>query len=189
MTPAVPIAWYLILAAFLFSTGVAAFLLKRNIITIFMSVELNTGAATTYLVGHPAYTDRIVREYIPSAFGADLVSNPDPVRVGLQRVEWKTGPLPKVAPGSMADWLSYNITKSASSAPSAHCRSTVHAPVHARRQSRISRAPPGATASPSGTPPLTTTSVTGVSKRILQARVLAPSTEKRACRSPDLVML
>ena len=36
----VPIAYYLILAAILFSIGVAAFLIKRNLITVFMSIEL-----------------------------------------------------------------------------------------------------------------------------------------------------
>ena len=36
----VPIAFYLVLGAILFSIGVAAFLLKRNVITIFMSIEL-----------------------------------------------------------------------------------------------------------------------------------------------------
>ena len=36
----VPISAYLILAAVLFSIGVASFLIKRNIITIFMSIEL-----------------------------------------------------------------------------------------------------------------------------------------------------
>jgi NADH-quinone oxidoreductase subunit K len=37
---AVPIVCYLILSAALFSIGVFAFLIKRNIITIFMSIEL-----------------------------------------------------------------------------------------------------------------------------------------------------
>ena len=36
----VPIAYYLVLSAILFSIGVAAFLIKRNIISIFMSIEL-----------------------------------------------------------------------------------------------------------------------------------------------------
>ncbi|MGH9616911.1 MAG: NADH-quinone oxidoreductase subunit NuoK [Acidobacteriaceae bacterium] len=36
----VPILWYLILSAALFSIGVCSFLIKRNIITIFMSIEL-----------------------------------------------------------------------------------------------------------------------------------------------------
>lgn len=38
----VPIAYYLILAAVLFCTGIAAFLIKRNVISIFMSIELST---------------------------------------------------------------------------------------------------------------------------------------------------
>lgn len=36
----VPIYYYLILSAILFSIGVAAFLIKRNVITVFMSIEL-----------------------------------------------------------------------------------------------------------------------------------------------------
>ena len=37
---AVPMVCYLILSAALFSIGIFAFLIKRNIITIFMSIEL-----------------------------------------------------------------------------------------------------------------------------------------------------
>ena len=47
---AVPIAWYLILAAILFSMGVAAFLIKRNIISIFMSIELMLNAVNLSFV-------------------------------------------------------------------------------------------------------------------------------------------
>ena len=36
----VPTAYYLVLAAILFSIGIAAFLIKRNVITIFISIEL-----------------------------------------------------------------------------------------------------------------------------------------------------
>jgi len=36
----VPISYYLILGAILFSIGVCSFLIKRNVITIFMSIEL-----------------------------------------------------------------------------------------------------------------------------------------------------
>jgi NADH-quinone oxidoreductase subunit K len=46
----VPIAYYLILAAVLFSVGVAAFLIKRNIITIFMSIELMLNAVNLTFV-------------------------------------------------------------------------------------------------------------------------------------------
>jgi NADH-quinone oxidoreductase subunit K len=46
----VPIAYYLILAAILFSIGVAAFLIKRNIISIFMSIELMLNAVNLTFV-------------------------------------------------------------------------------------------------------------------------------------------
>ena len=47
---AVPISWYLILAAILFSVGVASFLIKRNIITVFMSIELMLNAVNLTFV-------------------------------------------------------------------------------------------------------------------------------------------
>jgi NADH-quinone oxidoreductase subunit K len=46
----VPIAYYLVLSAILFSIGVAAFLIKRNIITIFMSIELMLNAVNLAFV-------------------------------------------------------------------------------------------------------------------------------------------
>jgi NADH-quinone oxidoreductase subunit K len=46
----VPIAYYLVLAAILFSVGVAAFLIKRNVITIFMSIELMLNAVNLTFV-------------------------------------------------------------------------------------------------------------------------------------------
>ena len=46
----VPIAYYLILAAILFSCGVGAFLIKRNVITIFMSIELMLNAVNLTFV-------------------------------------------------------------------------------------------------------------------------------------------
>ena len=39
-----PLSWYLILSAILFALGVAGFLLRRNIITVFMSIELMLNA-------------------------------------------------------------------------------------------------------------------------------------------------
>jgi len=42
--PGVPISWYLILSAVLFALGVSGFLLRRNIITVFMSIELMLNA-------------------------------------------------------------------------------------------------------------------------------------------------
>jgi NADH-quinone oxidoreductase subunit K len=46
----VPISYYLILAAILFSVGVAAFLIKRNVITVFMSIELMLNAVNLTFV-------------------------------------------------------------------------------------------------------------------------------------------
>ena len=46
----VPVAYYLVLAAILFSVGVAAFLIKRNVITIFMSIELMLNAVNLTFV-------------------------------------------------------------------------------------------------------------------------------------------
>ncbi len=44
MHGAVPVSWYLILSAILFGLGVAGFLYRRNIITVFMSIELMLNA-------------------------------------------------------------------------------------------------------------------------------------------------
>ena len=44
MQQTVPLAWYLILSAVLFVLGVAGFLFRRNIITMFMSIELMLNA-------------------------------------------------------------------------------------------------------------------------------------------------
>ena len=46
----VPISFYLVLGAVLFSIGIAAFLLKRNVITIFMSIELMLNAVNLTFV-------------------------------------------------------------------------------------------------------------------------------------------
>ena len=45
-----PSSWYLVLSAALFSIGVGAFLIKRNIITIFMSIELMLNAVNLAFV-------------------------------------------------------------------------------------------------------------------------------------------
>jgi NADH-quinone oxidoreductase subunit K len=50
MSLQVPIACYLILAAVLFSIGMAGFLLKRNLITVFMSIELMLNAVNLTFV-------------------------------------------------------------------------------------------------------------------------------------------
>lgn len=40
----VPVSWYLILSAVLFGLGIAGFLVRRNIITVFMCIELMLNA-------------------------------------------------------------------------------------------------------------------------------------------------
>jgi NADH-quinone oxidoreductase subunit K len=46
----VPLSWYLILSVILFSLGVAGFLFRRSIITIFMSIELMLNAVNLSFV-------------------------------------------------------------------------------------------------------------------------------------------
>ncbi len=46
----IPLSYYLILSAILFVCGVLGFLLKRNIITIFMSIELMLNAVNLAFV-------------------------------------------------------------------------------------------------------------------------------------------
>ncbi len=46
----VPISWYLILSAILFAIGASGFLLRRNIITVFMCIELMLNAVNLSFV-------------------------------------------------------------------------------------------------------------------------------------------
>ena len=45
-----PLSWYLILSVILFSLGICGFLFRRNIITIFMSIELMLNAVNLSFV-------------------------------------------------------------------------------------------------------------------------------------------
>lgn len=47
---AVPVSWYLALSAILFSLGAAGFLIRRNIITVFMCIELMLNAVNLSFV-------------------------------------------------------------------------------------------------------------------------------------------
>ena len=46
----VPISWFLTLSAVLFALGIAGFLFRRNIITVFMSIELMLNAVNLSFV-------------------------------------------------------------------------------------------------------------------------------------------
>jgi NADH-quinone oxidoreductase subunit K len=50
MIAGVPLTWYLTLSAVLFALGVAGFLFRRNIITVFMSIELMLNAVNLTFV-------------------------------------------------------------------------------------------------------------------------------------------
>jgi NADH-quinone oxidoreductase subunit K len=55
----VPVNAYLILSAILFALGVAGFLLRRNIITVFMSIELMLNAVNLSFVTFSYQLNRI----------------------------------------------------------------------------------------------------------------------------------
>jgi NADH-quinone oxidoreductase subunit K len=51
MSGGVPVSWYLVLSAVLFALGVAGFVFRRSIITVFMSIELMLNAVNlTFIV-------------------------------------------------------------------------------------------------------------------------------------------
>ena len=56
---AVPLSWYLILSAVLFSLGVAGFLYRRNIITVFMSIELMLNAVNLTFITFSCHFQRV----------------------------------------------------------------------------------------------------------------------------------
>jgi NADH-quinone oxidoreductase subunit K len=63
----VPLSWYLILSAVLFALGVAGFLFRRNIITVFMSIELMLNAVNLSFIAF-SYQLRQVNGHIYSFF-------------------------------------------------------------------------------------------------------------------------
>ena len=63
----VPLSWYLILSVVLFGLGIAGFLLRRNIITVFMSIELMLNAVNLSFVAF-SYELRQVDGHIFSFF-------------------------------------------------------------------------------------------------------------------------
>src|SRR6202030_2489605 len=67
MPTSVPVSWYLILSAILFGLGVAGFIYRRNIITVFMSIELMLNAVNLTFITF-SYTLRQVDGHIFSFF-------------------------------------------------------------------------------------------------------------------------
>ena len=52
---AVPLSWYLILSAVLFALGAAGFVFRRNIITVFMCIELMLNAVNLTFVAFASF--------------------------------------------------------------------------------------------------------------------------------------
>ena len=63
----VPLSWYLILSAILFSLGVAGFLFRKNLITVFMSIELMLNAVNLSFIAF-SYQFRQVDGHLFSFF-------------------------------------------------------------------------------------------------------------------------
>jgi len=61
----VPLSAYLILSAILFTIGIATFLFRRNVITVFMAIELMLNAVNVVLVT----ADTTVRATLPHTGG------------------------------------------------------------------------------------------------------------------------
>jgi NADH-quinone oxidoreductase subunit K len=55
LMPGVPLSWYLILSAILFTIGVVGVLIKRNPIVIFMCIELMLNAVNVSFIGFARY--------------------------------------------------------------------------------------------------------------------------------------
>lgn len=55
----VPLSWYLVLGAVLFALGAAGFLFRRNIITMFMSIELMLNAVNLTFVALAYHLGRV----------------------------------------------------------------------------------------------------------------------------------
>jgi NADH-quinone oxidoreductase subunit K len=65
--PPVPLSWYLILSAVLFAIGVAGFLYRKSIITVFMSIELMLNAVNLSFIAF-SYQLRRIDGHIYSFF-------------------------------------------------------------------------------------------------------------------------
>ncbi len=65
--PSVPVSWYLVLSAILFTLGVAGFLYRKSVITVFMSIELMLNAVNLSFIAF-SYELRRIDGHIYSFF-------------------------------------------------------------------------------------------------------------------------
>ena len=57
--PPVPLSWYLLLSAILFTLGVAGFVYRKSVITVFMSIELMLNAVNLSFVSFSYQLQRV----------------------------------------------------------------------------------------------------------------------------------
>ncbi len=57
--PPVPLSWYLMLSAILFALGIAGFVYRKSVITVFMSIELMLNAVNLSFVSFSYNLQRI----------------------------------------------------------------------------------------------------------------------------------
>ena len=55
----VPLSWYLVLSAILFGTGIAGFVYRKSVITVFMSIELMLNAVNLSFIAFSYQLQRI----------------------------------------------------------------------------------------------------------------------------------
>ena len=55
----IPISWYLIVSAFIFTIGVTGVLIRRNPLIIFMSIELMLNAVNLSFIAFSRYLDSV----------------------------------------------------------------------------------------------------------------------------------
>src|SRR5579863_10545153 len=74
----VPLSWYLILSAILFSLGIAGFLFRKNIISVFMSIELMLNAVNlsfaAFSYGRPQVDGQIFTFFVMVVAAAEAAA-------------------------------------------------------------------------------------------------------------------
>src|ERR671932_1102723 len=86
---ATPLSWYLLLSAILFALGVAGFLFRKNIITVFMSIELMLNAVNLSFVAF-SYQFKQVDGHIFSFFVMVVAAAEAAVGLGIILTIFKT---------------------------------------------------------------------------------------------------
>ena len=87
--PPVPLEWYLLLSAVLFTLGVAGFIYRRNIITVFLSIDLMLNAVNLSFIAF-AYQWRQVEGHIFAFFVMVVAAAEAAVGLGIIIAVYRT---------------------------------------------------------------------------------------------------